>query len=1379
MLMVSYNLVKNIFINLLLLIILFSIITPMASANEKIPKDLKKWESWVLKDKPSIKCPIIYNQNRNYCAYPSTLSIKMKKKSGSFKQVWNVYAESWITLPGDIKIWPKNVRVNQKSRPVVSHNNKPAMHLKKGRYSISGDFKWQQQPKSLSIPNETGLIELTIDNKKIKLPDFRSGKLWLKTSGTKSNQNNKLDVQVYRKITDTIPLRVTTHIKLDVSGQQREIILKGALLDDFIPAAINSRLPSQMDKEGNLKIQINPGQWTVDVTAFSTQQLSEIKLPDNEEKLWPDSEIWVLDQQPHLRLIKVTNKNSIDPNQTRLPLNWKALPAYNLLAGESITFDVLKRGNPEPEPDQLSLTKKIWLDFNGGGFTVNDRISGKLSRQWRLNASGMNLGQVTLNGKPQFITVNQKKQQGVEVRHGNLNLSADSRINKKTGTLSASGWDIDFSKVSATLYLPAGWKFMSLSGANSDRTWIKQWTLLDLFLVLITAIAVYKIFGMKWGTIALLTLILVWHEHGSPQYIWLNLIVAIAMLRVLPEGRFYKLMKNYRLISSIALVLIILPFVVNQVRTTLYPQLEFRNMSVSNNLYGVETKPELYDAYGNVPMVAMEPAPEAVMEEAEADYSSSRGIVKLKKLKLYSPLSSRFAQKPEAQRLQVKRIDPDAMIQTGPGLPSWTLHQFPIHWDGPVHKDQNISLILLSPAMHAMFKIAQLIFVLLLAWRLLEISSFKLPKIPMGGLTKASATGFILCLIFAVTPTPVEAEFPPQNLLNELQKELMKPSKCLPQCASIESMSINLSSKQLDISLRIHAHEDVLLPLPVPIKQWIPQKIRVDGNQTSGLVRKNDSTLWLRSTKGIHVVKISGRVDHLNQLQFSFPLKPHYISLKTKNWSSEGMEQESHKIRALTFLRIIDKKKSSKTNRNEQSEIPVYAEVTRSLQLGLDWYVTTHVRGISGTAYPVILNIPLLQTESVITDNINVKDNHVVVTLSKNKRSVSWTSKLNNSLQIKLRASKQKQYIEKWNLDASPVWHIDFKGPPVIYHQRQGNNWRPEWQPWPGEKVTIDVSRPIGISGKTLTIDSSTLTLSPGEQITAAKLAFNLRSSLGGQHAIYLPADADLQTVTINGQSMPIRNTKDGLSLPVSPGNQKIEIDWREPRGISTAFHSSKINMGSDSVNNAINIKPGYDRWVLFTKGPAMGPAILFWGMLIVITLIAYGLGRIKDSPLNSFQWILLGFGLSASGPWGLVVIAVCIFALRARGNLRVEKSSEMSKVKFNLMQTGLILLVLVSVGVLFSIIEQGLLGSPDMQITGNGSSYYQLNWFSDRIETTVPQTTMISVPVYVYRLMMLFWSIWLAFAVIKWAKWGWGSYTKDEYWRTRPDKKSDNKEDE
>ncbi|VAW65269.1 hypothetical protein MNBD_GAMMA11-333 [hydrothermal vent metagenome] len=1372
--MLSLNRIKKQLAAILFLIAIFTSAAAFAIANENtsqdIPEDLKQWEPWVLKDAPTTRCPVTYNSNEHFCAYPDTLSIEMNAQSGYFKQAWNVYARSWITLPGNNEVWPENVRINQKAIPVVNRNNRPAIELQKGHYTINGGFNWQKRPKSLAIPDETGLIKLRIDNKIVNLPDFRNGRLWLKTTDIKTHQNNKLSLQIYRKITDSIPLRITTRLNLDVSGQQREITLEGALLNGFMADSIDSKLPAQIDKKGRLKLQIRPGQWHINISSFNPQLLRNITLPAH-KKPWPETEIWVLEQQPHLRLIKVIDKNSIDPDQTQLPQHWKAFPAYSLQSSEKLSFEILKRGDPEPEPDQLSLSRKIWLDFSGNGFTINDRITGKLSRQWRLNASDINPGQVTLNGKPQFITENESRQQGVEVRHGNLILSADSRIEGNSRSLSASGWDMDFNRVETTLYLPAGWRLMSLSGASSDETWLRQWTLLDLFVVLITAIAIYKIYGLKWGAIALITLSLAWHEYDSPQYIWLNLTIAIALLRVLPIGRLHTIVRNYRIAISVLLIIVILPFMIHQVRTTLHPQLEFYNMSVGNSY--------------NTPTISINPvqAPAMLAQPAEKDtlFLNERSISQpIAKLKSYSRNQYQTKSQPKRKpaRKRLAGVDPDAMIQTGPGLPSWSLHEHYLSWDGPVQRDQKISMILLPPEIHAVFKIMQLIFILLLTWRLLDISSFKLPKNTEEDRTennvqkKSTSTIIIAALLagalFNTAPSPAEASFPPQKMLDELYQELTKPAECLPQCASIESMSIDLSAQQLNISLRIHAQEDTLLPLPVPVKQWQPEKIRVNGQKTTGLIRKDDSTLWLRSTKGTHLVSITGRVDHLNQLQFSFPLKPHYIDVKNNDWSSEGMEKEAHKITALTFIRDADKSGTAITDEIEQSEIPVYAEVTRTIELGLDWQITTHVRGISGSAYPVIINIALLKGESVITDNIKVKEQQAIITLNNRNSSVKWISRLETGNQIKLHASEQGTFIERWMLDSGPIWHVSFDGTPVIYHQRQGNNWRPEWKPWPGENLTLYINRPRGVKGRTLTIDNSTLAFTPGEQMSAVKLSFNLRSSLGGQHVIQLPEDADLQSVSINGTNVPIRNMKEGLSLPVSPGNQSIEINWRETRGISSVYSSSSVNLGIDSVNNHISIAPGYERWVLFTSGPTIGPAVLFWGVLIVILIISFALGRghSKNTPLNTLQWLLLGAGLSASGPWGLVVIAVCIFALSARGKLDTR---ELSRPLFNFMQIILLMLVFISAITLLFVIQQGLLGSPDMQITGNNSSPYLLNWFSDRIEKTVPQASIVSVPVYIYRLLMLVWSIWLAFSVIKWAQWGWSNYIKTEYWRNKP----------
>ena len=1311
---------------------------------QNIPQSLNEWVPWVLKDQPDIRCPIIYNNNKHFCAYAAILSINIEKNKAVFLQNWDIYAPSLIPLPGDEKHWPLNVRVNDQLYPVIARQGRPFIQLEQGHYSIEGNFSWQQIPQFLSIANETGLINLTINNRAMNKPDFRNGKLWLKTSTQSKHQNNRLDLHVFRKLTDSIPLKIETMIKLDVSGQQRELILSGALLKNFTASALNSKLPAQIDKQGNLKIQLRAGQWQIKLTSFHAKEIHSIPLTEFATP-WPNKEIWVLDQQTHLRRIIVIGRSSIDAKQTQLPQLWKKYPAFQMQSGQQMDFKIVKRGDPEPQPDQLKLSKKIWLDFDGKGLTINDKISGQLSQQWRLNSSAdIILGQVTLNGVPQYITRSDDQLQGVEVRHGKINLSSDSRINSGQRTIPSSGWEVDFNHVDASLYLPAGWKLFSLSGAEASGTWLKQWTLLDLFIVLITAIAIFKLWGILWGLLALVTLALIWHQPNAPQYIWINLIIATALLRALPtEGRIFKWIRNYRFYVLLFLVIIIVPFIINQARIALYPQLEFHSIGHSYNY--------------------------------KQDSNNSIAVDKQsRKMQLSSYLSE--AKSPTANKSKIGRqmesIDPDAMIQTGPGLPSWTLNQYRIQWNGPVNSQQNISMVLISPAVNSLLNVLRIVFILLLSWRLLDLNRqqiskvFSTAKIPSATQALAMIFSLLLTSIVLLAPATSEASLPSKALLDELKTELIKPAQCLPQCASIESININLSSNRLTMKLLVHAQQDVSIPLPIPIKQWLPHSILIDDQAAQGLFRQNTPVLWMFIKKGSHSIEIDGKIDYLDHLQISFPLKPHHLTLNVDAWSTEGMDNDITKISALSFLRTNNEhEKLIKIDHGEtgQGEIPVFAQITRTLNLGQSWNIETQVHAISGNSYPIIFKIPLLAGESILSDNIKVENNHAIITLKQKNARVQWYSKLNITNNINLKAIDSSQIIEQWILNTSPIWHVEHSGIPVIYHQRHGNLWQPRWQPWSGEEVHIEVTHPKGIKGNTITIDSSTLKITPGEQNTKSELEFNLRSSLGGQHNIYLPENSVLQTLSINNKNYPIHNSQQGLSLPILPGKQKIKVTWNEVRGVSNIFHSSALNLGIESVNNKITLIPGSSRWVLLTTGPAMGPAVLFWGVFFIIIILSIAIGRIKGTPLSTLQWILLWIGLSASEPYSVILIVACIFALKARHSIDVKN---MRAISFNLFQLALIILVISSISALIVSIQQGLLGSPSMQISGNGSSAYQLNWFSDRIAQELPQATMISVPVYIYRLFMLLWSIWLAFAVIKWAQWGWSAFVHQEYWK-------------
>src|SRR5258708_22889483 len=82
--------------------------------------------------------------------------------------------------------------------------------------------------------------------------------------------------------------------------------------------------------------------------------------------------------------------------------------------------------------------------------------------------------------------------------------------------------------------------------------------------------------GALWGVAALMTLALIYPESGAPRGIWLALLVGEALDRVLPKGRGTWVIDAYRLVVGAALVVIAIPFMVDQIRTAIYPDLEIQ-----------------------------------------------------------------------------------------------------------------------------------------------------------------------------------------------------------------------------------------------------------------------------------------------------------------------------------------------------------------------------------------------------------------------------------------------------------------------------------------------------------------------------------------------------------------------------------------------------------------------------------------------------------------------------------------------------------------------------------------------------------------------------------------------------------------------------------
>ncbi|OQK16407.1 hypothetical protein AU255_00405 [Methyloprofundus sedimenti] len=1310
-------------------------------STEKIPDSLQPWVNWVLEDTPEYQCPFFYNSLQSkYCAWPSLLTLDIQKQRGKFTSDWQVYNESYITLPGSAEHWPQNVTVNNKPALVISRNTKPAIKLDTGHYLIQGSFLWDNIPENLAIPELTGIISIRLLNKTIDYPNIKDQQLWFKTSNSGSAQpeyqTDQLNLQVFRKIDDSIPLLLTTYLSLEVSGKQREIKLPYALLKGFIPISLSSVLPARLEADGSLLVQVRPGKWHIELQTQHPTELQDLSLNINDPH-WPASEIWSFASQPYLRLVEIEQVSTIDPSQSNIPVQWKALPAFLVKQGDTMQFKVIRRGDPQPEPNNLSISRELWLDFAGTGYTIQDRINGSLTHGWRLDSLTENqLGQVQVNGQTQLITFSENKEaEGIELRKGRLDLRADSRVDSSINQLSATGWQEKFNSANAILHLPPGWHLFAISGVdNVPNSWITRWTLLDLFLVLIAALAVSRLWNNYWGLFALFALALIWHEANAPRFIWLNILVAISLIKVLPQGNLLRVLKFYRAACWLVLLIICIPFLVEQVRTGLYPQLEKPWQSL-------DTK----GAY----QASMVTTADGLMREEEQALASSS----VRKTKMLNA-NSRYYQTPEQT---LKQIDPNASLQTGPGLPQWQWTRIPLSWNGSIDSQQQIRYWYIDPTASLLLNFLRVVLIIILSLLMFGIINQRftlhLPKFvfKLG-----------LFIFFILPITPVSADFPSPELLMDLKQRLLKAPDCLPSCAQLQAMQIDITADRLALTLQANAQQAVAIPLPAQFKQWLPHSVLVDGSPAKAIIRDERGFLWLTLTRGMHTLVLSGAAPLQSSFTLPLPLKPHYISHTSQQWEIEGLKKNGTAEDQLHFTRV----KTTEQNKDalpslDPSVLPAFLSIERTLNLGLDWYITTRVIRASKEATAVTLEVPLLKGESISTSNIRSEKGVALVQMTANQQSIEWHSLLEKSALLTLTAPDTNKWSEIWQVNISPIWHIKFGGIPAVHHQDQTGNWLPEWRPWPGESITLSITRPEAVQGQTLTIDKSTLQISSGKRNLESSLDLDIRSSKGTQHNITLPENALLQSVSINGKTQPIRQQQRTVTLPVNPGSQHFQLNWHEAKLQSSLLTTPTVSLGIASVNTHLKVLLAEDRWVLLTFGPKMGPAVLFWGVLIVLAILAYALGKSCLTPLRHWQWFLLLIGLSQIPLIMAFVVVAWLMALGLR-----QKQSVQDVNSFNLMQILLIALTIGSLAILFIAVEQGLLGSPDMQIAGNQSTAFQLNWYQDRSLATLPTASVISVPLMSYRIMMLIWSLWLAISLLNWLKWGWQCFSYEGLWK-------------
>jgi hypothetical protein len=1330
-------------------IALLAISARLLAADIAVPPDLQPWQSWVLQGEEFRRCPFVIGTQSSdarvyQCEWPERLVLDLDARGGRFAQRWELFAETWITLPGDLEHWPRDVQLDGSRAVLVARNGTPQIRLAAGTHSVSGAFRWARQPESLAVPPQTGIIALTLDGQAIAQPERAANAVWLgKRRGPVEQQ--QLELQVYRLLNDDIPALLTTVIRVQAAGEAREELLAPVLPTGFVAVSLSSGLPARLEPDGRMRVQVRTGNWEIRLGARGSGIAETLRRPAGEGP-WPAEEIWSFQSVDRLRVAAIEGAESIDPGQANVPDEWREFPGYRVTRDTELKVVERSRGLSASDDNQLTLARELWLDFSHDGFTAVDSIGGRMRQGWRLDmVEPYRLLSARVADQNLLVTKGAAEgATGIELRAPEVQVQTVSRIGAGSA-MPATGWQSRFTDVRGTLHVPPGHRLIAALGADSaPDAWIERWRLLDMFLVLIASLAVARLLGWRIGLLALAGLALTHHDSHGMIWLWVNFLVALVLAREAPEGRLRRLASAYRAVSAAVLLIALVPFAVNQARLAIYPQLDGAEYSAPET-----PRPAMAIPPANAPL----PASAGIEEAKEGALTLEREAAG--RLDKVTVTGSRASSVPQ-------RYAPGTLLQAGPGIPEWQFLTHPFSWSGPVDAGQKLRFVIATPFWLSLWRLAG---IALLATLLAVLVRFGFgwprnwPRLPRFG---TSAASWVIAIALFSAAFSAHAELPNADLLNELKERLTRAPECAPACVEITAAEVIVAPDLLEITLDVSALTAVAVPVPSATGRWEPETISVDGQPNGGLFRDDSQQLWVPLRAGAHEVRLGGRIVAAESVQIVFPRQPRAVRARADGWEISGLSDE----RLLTnSLELVRKATAGRSARVETSiQFAPFVRVTRRVSLGLDWTINTTVERLAPEKGAFTVKIPLLDGESVLTEGVEVSaERGVLVAMPAGVSAVTWTSGLARVEKLTLKNSSDAARTEVWQFDVNPEWNVRFDGTPAVLPLGvDSGTWTYEFHPRAAEQLVLDIRRPEAAPGDTLAIDGVSTAVRVGKRSTDTSLAVRYRSTQGGRHVFKIPADARVTAVQVDGASVPLRPENGELAIALLPGAHEIDVEWQTNAGVRVRARAPAIDLGSPSSNIHTRLDLPADRWTLYAMGPGVGPAILFWGELLVFIVIALLLGRSQYSPLRAQEWLLLGLGLSTFS-WGvLLIFAAWIFAMKWRSGW----DGSVNRRAFNWIQVGLGALSVIALISLVSAIPFGLLSTPDMRVRGFGSGANTFSWFLDQSSGALPRPAVLNVSLWWYKAAMLAWALWLSFALLRWLPWGWRALAAAGLWR-------------
>ncbi|MGM0418880.1 MAG: hypothetical protein ACQEQS_09175 [Thermodesulfobacteriota bacterium] len=1326
-------------------LLLFVLCFTACSLYAETPDDLEKWKSFVVHGEEKYYCPPLFNDDdKFYCSFPGILNIDIYKNRIDFKQNFTLFQKTGVKLPGSRKHFPDNVKIDNKPAPASFFEGSPAVFPEKKHFTVTGSINFEKIPDFIKIPDSAAGFNISLKTGLVKDPyTDHSGRLWLNKPFEKKEKSpeNYTKVTVFRKIKDSIPSEIVSLYRINISGSKRQEKISAGKIPGKI-SYVKSPVPLRINNDNTFTIQAEPGTYEIILKNLIPRPLTQAGPFETGYK----EEIIVHENSPGVRSTSWKGPVPVDPLTTSMPQSWKKYPAYILNPDEKIKIKETARGKDIKKPD-LNLKREIWLDFKGSGATVKDNITGTLYTSFFAGidkSKDLIPGKIDVNDQTMIIT-EKENLRGVFLKSGVTNIESVLRKNTNEKNFTKA-WNIDFADISGSINIPRAWTPVYVSGADlSGRpTFISKWTLLDFFVLCILFLSAYKIWNLKWGIIFFICLGAIYHKFYIPPYLWIFLIISAGLLNNQNIREFLNTKKFIKFIffSAYAAAMIIvlsagITFTYKNLRNAVYPQLD-----QSQPTYYQPKKQTVYDS-----------ASPEILRNRLSESSGTKSSV----------LRKSYVEKEPVYKTPAKDY---GYTQTGPGIPSWKNKK--IYF---TNGSENMKIHVLSPVFTRVFYVANVVFLLIIIFKFIPVKKIYKNK------GSFSFNSLILLFIFSFfglfsvfTPDLSAQSYPSENLLNTYKQRILEKKEFNHDLIFIKKCSINASASdsdkiKMELTLLINAVRDSVLPLPDTDGTFVLKNIELNGKNHDYILKDKNKILTF-IPEGTHKIKLTGEsVSESIDLKFS-PL-PSRLNLNTQGIETQGVNKDSFSDN----IKLMIPKSATKEEFKSYTDTTPLPVITRELFLEKEWKIKTKVQRFynENTDQRVDVSLNLLKNEKILKQTFNIKDNLYNFSLMPGQKSFVFESEIPVNSDIKTKFGKNSFLSVKWIIHADPVWEYEVSGIKPSGTDVAENIYILK----PGESAEIKVSKLKPYQGRFLSIDSFNLVYDTTKTKNSLKIDSLIRSSKGRTHQIQY--DNTLLTpekIIVNSTNQPVSVKNNALQIPLSPGSNNVEIIFNEIDKKRSAFLPEIITFpftdpGTEAVNINQKIKYPKKTWVLGAFGPLSGPAVLFWGYFITVVIAALILSKLPSSPLKMHQWFLLSAGLSLVSPLEIIIVFALFFIIEYRKKLTPDNSAY-----FNLIQTGIILMIIISAVIVYNAVSKGLLGIPDMQISGNGSWHTQLNWFTDRTDGKLPQPFIITAPLILWKIVIFVWSLWTASFLINKAPYFAEALKSGGFWKKQDIKK-------